>query len=168
MQELFEQIITLLSSISSQIEIKENSKLCNMTDEEALQFHKNESITLDKVLLGLIEIVGITLQLNNSNINGIIQTMFENYIIECDKNIENLKIFVNKGLLDNFTDIPNFLNQQMELTEPKMKQLLKKLMNLYNWVKDNKVTFQIEIFEKLLKLIIDLIIRIKNCKIIKD
>jgi hypothetical protein len=94
----------LISKVVDQLQIKENLNVLEMSEETLLQYLKDESINLYNDLIALL-----------SNLN-VLKNLIEGYILEYDKNVEALKQFVEKGLIEIFGNIPNYSNQ-MELTK---------------------------------------------------
>lgn len=157
LQELIksnEKMIQLIYKIVDQFQIKET----------LLQSLKNNSINLDN---NLIAILSFPLKSQCLESKKIIKLLIEEYIFECDRNIEGLKQFVKDGTIEDFGDIPNYSNQ-MELTKINKNKLIEKLLDLYIWIHDNQSNLILGVFEKLIARTTDLCTRINNCKILSE
>ena len=151
-----EKMVELISKVVDQLQIKENLNVSEMSEENLLQYLKEESINLDNGLIALLDIPLNSKCLESKNL---IKTMIEGYILECDKNIEALKPFVEKGVIEDFSS-------QMELTEVDKNKLVEKLLFFCKWSNDNQSIFVVGVFDKLFAKTMNLLMRINNCKIL--
>lgn len=164
-----EKMIELISKICSQLVILENNKLSEMSDETMLQHFKDQSVNLTNTLIALLDIVKSSSNLNEdfTIFNNAIKITLESYISECDKNVEQLKLFVQKGTLEDFGDIPNF-STQMEMTERNKKNLCEKLFNFFKFTIEKQEMFSDGVYKKLYKRLMKLLEQINLAKILPE
>lgn len=153
-----EKIIDVCGKIATQLGIKEEERLSQMTKEETIKHLKEESIKLDSALTKLIDMGESGLTLNDEKINTIIKATFESYIEDCEKNEQKLK-----DLGEDEVYPP-----QKELYQYDKDKKISKCSNMIIWVEKNKNLFPEEMVGKIIIKLMSFYGSVYGCNVLES